>query len=357
MYDSEPTPLETVILQAANDIRVTAFGQRTRAALRRNREAQDDTLLPFAQFKDIPGPDLVRHHNALSLLLLAGNEMEVSGFSDRELLSALLDPLDLAKKIVAAVWPIELEAIAREFIDFDNMPIPFCTMYPNAREYIGSKSLILPQPLGKIARRLRDVISQTEVGQSALNSVHSVSSSALSNFRADLKEFNSSSAYYKNETILQWHNRIQETLSARRDRVPRAWLDLNNLIHTSVSAMISLAAWEHKLDSSEVISHIEWEDGDSAQEDLREWDVEDGKSFCFYCPEIPDGRTMRIEPKVELILPPCDTAIELQHENAFAGIVSVKGGRMSWSRDSEFTVELSVVRIPAYCVPHEKEKD
>lgn len=64
LLESEPTDLEAAVAQLTADLRVAGLGQRTRSALRRNQDANDNIFIPYAAFKDVPGPDLVRHANA-----------------------------------------------------------------------------------------------------------------------------------------------------------------------------------------------------------------------------------------------------------------------------------------------------
>lgn len=92
MFTAPPTSLETAVAQASNDLKVSGFGQRTRAALRRNLAAGENTVLPDHVSRSIPGPDLVRHLNALILIHAVGNPYGNQPHDvDRELFGTLDD--------------------------------------------------------------------------------------------------------------------------------------------------------------------------------------------------------------------------------------------------------------------------
>ena len=117
-------------------------------------------------------------------------------------------------------------------------------MYPNAREHIGTNTLILTQPLGKIIERVADAISQTQVAQAAIEVSQSLSSNAVTDMKNGLAEYFFLLLPIANERqIGQWNERIQQVLVEQRTLVPRSFLDLNQIIHTSVSVMMSLAVW------------------------------------------------------------------------------------------------------------------
>ena len=156
MFSLEPTTLETVVAQAANDLKVSGFGQRTRAALRRNRAAGDETVLPDHTFRSTCGPDLVRQFNALFLLRAVGNPFGNQPHDvDRELFLALQDSLQVARQMVAYVWAGPLSDVATAFVDNDNLPVPFCPMYPDARDLVTDGATALPRQLTKIIDRIK----------------------------------------------------------------------------------------------------------------------------------------------------------------------------------------------------------
>ena len=105
MFATDPTPLESMVIQVVNDLRVSGFGQRARAALRRNRAAGEMTILPEYTLRGLSGPDLVRHLNALVLMHQAKSRIENQFHGvDHELLSVLQQPLDTARQLVAGLW-------------------------------------------------------------------------------------------------------------------------------------------------------------------------------------------------------------------------------------------------------------
>ena len=170
LFGSKPTLLEQVVVQAANDLKVTGFGQRTRAALRRNRSAESNSVLPYSMFKDVVGPDLVRHLNALTLLFNSEQPLQTSSPSraDEELFVALRDQLAVVRNLVAELWSDPLNDHAKAFIDYDNVPIPFCPMYPDARDLTRSNPAALPQPLAKIVHRIRNQVQETPIMRESL---------------------------------------------------------------------------------------------------------------------------------------------------------------------------------------------
>ena len=91
-------------------------------------------MLPYSMFKDVVGPDLVRHLNALTLLFNSEQPLQTSSPSraDEELFVALRDQLAVVRNLVAELWSDPLNDHAKAFIDYDNVPIPFCPMYPDA---------------------------------------------------------------------------------------------------------------------------------------------------------------------------------------------------------------------------------
>ena len=111
MFQGTPTSLERTVIQAANDLKVTGFGQRTRAALRQNRSAESQSVLPYSAYKDVIGPDLVSHLNAFTVLLNAEQPFETSPPSgvDQQLIIALRDQLDVVRWLVAELWPDPLQ--------------------------------------------------------------------------------------------------------------------------------------------------------------------------------------------------------------------------------------------------------
>ena len=351
MFDVAPTQLERTVVQAANDLKITGFGQRTRAALRRNRDAESNSVLPYSMFKDVVGPDLVRHLNALTLLLNSDQPVHTSSPSraDEELLIALRDQLAVVKSLVAFVWPDPLSEYARAFIDYDNIPIPFCPMYPDARDLISQSSATLPHPLAKIVGRLRDQVQNTPIIKESVGFLSDLRSSDLRNLEAIRKNFQLQASYQPAETFLEWQSRVHQLVATAQADVPGAVLLSNALIHSVISSVVSLAVWDRELASSEVLSTTPWGrhavDGESPHEPI----IDEGSDNTQpYGPDIPDGVILRLVPNSELILLPMETSIRLQDHETFRGVAVAKGASMSWRRGEEMQVELTMVRLSGY---------
>lgn len=351
MFDIAPTQLERTVVQAANDLKVTGFGQRTRAALRRNRDAESDSVLPYSMFKDVGGPDLVRHLNALTLLLNSDQPLHTSSPSrtDEELLVALRDQLSVVRSLVASVWADPLSEYAKAFIDYDNVPIPFCPMYPDARDLIGTSSATLPQPLAKIVGRLRDQVQSVPIMRESLECLSDLGSSDLRNLATTRENFQSQAVYRRGETILEWESRVHQLVATAQMDVPDAVLLSNALIHSVISAVVSLAVWDRELASSEVLSTTPWGrhavDRESPDIDI----IDEGSDNTRpYGPDIPDGSILRLAPNSELILLPMETAVQLHQQGTFCGVAIAKGASMSWRRGEEMQVALTMVRLSAY---------
>ena len=314
-------------------------------------------MLPYSAYKDVIGPDLVSHLNAFTVLLNAEQPFETSPPSgvDQQLIIALRDQLDVVRWLVAELWPDPLQAYAGAFIDYDNVPIPFCPMYPDARDLIGNNSAVPPQPLAKVVGRLRDQVKNSPIMQEALECVSDVTSTDLQNLQDIRKNFKSQVAYEHGETLLEWWSRAYQLVAAAQGEVPVALLLANSLIHSVISASVSLAVWDHKLARSEVIYSKTW--GRHAPEDERNSHNggEDTDDALPYGPDIPDGFSMRLEPNIdpELILLPMETAVRLLDTGIFSGVAISKGGRLSGRRDEETqilltTVDMTLVRLSGY---------
>ena len=351
MFDVAPTQLERTVVQAANDLKITGFGQRTRAALRRNRDAESNSVLPYSMFNDVVGPDLVRHLNALTLLLNSDQPFDTSSPSkaDEELLVVLRDQLAVVKSLVAFVWSDLLREYARAFIDYDNIPIPFCPMYPNARDLIGNSSFTLPQPLAKIVDRLRDQVQDTPIMKESMAVLSALGSSDLQNLEAIRKNFQLQASYRRGETFLEWQSRVHQLVATAQADVPVAVLLSNALIHSVISSAVSLAVWDRELASSEVLSTTPWGrhavDGELPDEDITDEGLDNTQP---YGPDIPDGFILRLVPNSELMLLPMETSVRLQDHGTFRGVAVAKGASMSWRRGEEMEVELTIVRLSAY---------
>ena len=351
LFGSEPTLLEQVVVQAANDLKVTGFGQRTRAALRRNRSAESNSVLPYSMFKDVVGPDLVRHLNALTLLLNSEQPLQTSspGRADEELFVALRDQLAVVRHLVSELWSDPLNDHAKVFIDYDNVPIPFCPMYPDARDLIRSNPAALPQPLAKIVQRIRNQVQETPIMRESRDCLSDLTSTDLQNLEDTRKNFTSQAVYQRGETLLEWQVRVHQLVAAAQTDVPVAVLLSNTLIHSVISSVVSLAVWDHELASSEVLSTMPWgrhavggepPDGDATDEDPDDTGP--------YGPDIPDGFGLRLVPNSELMLLPMETSVRLHDQGRFCGVAIAKGASLSWRRGEEIEVGLTMVRLSAY---------
>ena len=249
LFCGQPTTLESAILQAANDLKVTGFGQRTRATLRRNRAAGGG-VVPYAATKDIQGPDLVRELNALHMT--SREDMpnpDIWTPVDQELVTVLYGQLDTVRALVGGLWACLATEGASVFVDYDNVPIPFCPMYPNARDFIDKSDVALSQPLAKIMERLGEQIKRTDPHLPALTSA------ALRELTFQKERFAREVAPQPtDETYGGWRDRLFRWVHEARLTTPEPFLQLNKLIHTTVSCTVSLAVWGHRITADDVLS-------------------------------------------------------------------------------------------------------
>ena len=353
MFDSPPTCLERALVQAAKDLRVTGFGQRTRAALRRNRSAQGTSVLPYSMYKDVAGPDLVRHLNAFAILQADSQPLVHRSLSkpDRELFIVLRDQLPVVKNLVAVLWSGPLSDYAEVFIDYDNLPIPFCPMYPEARDLIdGSQADALPQPISQIVGRLRDQLQETPIMKATLEYLPRLQQTGLRHLKVIGERFKSQVGYRQGETLLEWQTRVHQLVATAKAEVPVAMLRLNSLIHSMVSSVVSLAVWDHELASSDITSAQPWRRRSSLGELRGDQDdpVTCPQDAMAYGPSIPDGYVLSLVAKPELMLLPIETCVRLCQEGEFGGIGIVKGASLSWRRDEDVEVGVAMVRLSAY---------
>ena len=350
LFQIEPSLLERAVAQAANDLKVTGFGQRTRAALRRNRSAESNSVLPYSMYKDAVGPDLVRHLNALTLLLSSGQHVQnPPSKPDRELFAALRDQLAVVKILVAFMWTESPSDHAKAFVDYDNVPIPFCPMYPDARDLIGSHPEPLPQPLSKISDRLRTALQDTPIMRDAQECFSSLTSRDLRDLMAQSEDFKSQSRYRQGETLLEWQTRVHLLVAAAQEELPVAIPLSNSLIHSTISSVVSLAVWDHELASSDVISTEPW--GKSAFQSEPQGDHIDADNLDEshpYGPGIPDGFSLSLTPNPELMLLPIESSVRLIQEGRYRGVAIAKGASISWNRGEDMEVGLTMVRLSAY---------
>ena len=346
IFTPDATHLEVVLLQAANDLKVTGVGQRTRAALTRNFEAGEATLLPTSQNRGIPGPDLIRHLNGLLYHLSAGIPASNIRRTDRELLQVLRDSILVVSDIVASVWAKDLQHAASTFVDYDDLPEPFCVMYPNTRSFVSDPSISLPRPTTKIIERVRTAVEKTPVWNSAVECVNQLDSTRLDALKEDREAFLSQVMYQPSETFSEWQTRAYLSLEEERRTVPLPLLQLNRLIHASIAALVSLAVWDFKLSPHGIIG-CEPIDYQLRASEIR-GSANDLDEPQPHGPEIPSGFCLQVVPTLDRMIMPLDAAIRLRREEMFAGIAILKGDTLSGFGGSDMNVELNVVRLSAY---------
>lgn len=338
-WDTEPTELERVLSQGANDLKVTGFGQRTRAALRRNRDAGEDTFLPSSQSKDIPAPDLIRHMNTLIFHLLSGMQVTHLAKRDRDLLLALREALTVVTRLVASVWPKSMRQVAASFIDYDDLPAPFCIMYPDTRSQVEDTAPRLPTQTNKIIDRIRTEIERTAIWELAHERAEAIDSSDSKMLRDARASYRTESQYREEETLGEWRDRCYSLIERERNSVPKELLLLNRLTHTSIATLVSLAVWDHQITPNEI---IEYERLDAYNPDY------DGSGSQPYGPELPEGFNLSTVPSLDLILMSLDSALRVKQEGRLAGIIVVKGASLHWEEGGEMDTALNVVRLSAF---------
>ena len=307
-------------------------------------------MLPYSMYKDVVGPDLVRHLNALTLLLNSEQHVQKPPSKpDRELFAVLRDQLAVVKTLVAFMWTGSPSEHAKAFVDYDNLPIPFCPMYPDARNLIGSNPETLPQPLSNISDRLREALQDTAIMRAAQECFSSLTSKDLRDLKARHEQFRSQARYRQGETLLEWQTRVYLLVAAAQADLPVGLPLLNSLIHSMISSVVSLAVWDYELASGEVISTEPWGkhvSGSEPQEDHTPADSLD--ETLPYGLDIPDGFSLSLIPNPELMLLPIESSLRLLQDESLRGIAIVKGASISWSRGEDMKVGLTMVRLSAY---------
>lgn len=327
MFATDPSPLESIVVQAVNDLRVSGFGQRIRAALRRNRDAGEMTILPEYTLRDLNGPDLVRHLNALVLMSKAKSPIENEFHDvDHELLDVLQQPLDTARQLVAEFWRGPLLAVASAFIDDDNLPIPFCPMYPDARDLVDDNSISLPYSLVQIVEQLRAEVEKTRVWELATRYASGIASDHLHRLRAERDRFRARRMGQNGETFAQWQERARHLLAESKHDVPKPLLAMNRLVTTTVSAMVSLSVWNARI----------------AHEDLLDY------HSAVLSDDLPAGVVLSLARLPDSAVFNIDASFRITKRQKFMGIGTTKGMTFSWNRASGADLRLNVVRLSAY---------
>lgn len=344
LLESEPTDLEAIVAQLAADLRVTGLGQRTRSALRRNQDANDDTFIPYTTFKDLPGPDLVRHANAAYIASLASPQGRLHlGRADDQLLAVLQRQLAEVRRFTARLWEGSLAHVASAFADYDNLAIPFCPMYPNTRELLGG-DLTLPHQLERILECLKETLHRTEVFRAALEQAAAVDADEAARLARAKESLLPELQARPSESIIQWNHRTVRLIDAARKEVPSVLLAVNGLINATVGSLVSLAVWDHSLSDAVLLSSAIWADDTDANR--LELDANDDV-FGFALPPFPCSYQLRADFQ-PAALAALEAAMQLRSHGQRGGIAILKGGSISWQRGSEIELTLHVVRLADY---------
>lgn len=347
-FHLQPTDLEAAISQAADDLKITAFGQRVRATLRRNRAAQGNAALPHASYKDVVGPDLVRELNALWFLAASDTpHVEAPTRLDRELFGLLQDHIDIARAIVARLWDSRLDDCAASFLDYDNVPVPLCPMYWNARDLIGNADSVFPRPLTQIVERLKTELAKSPLMQASLDHLDRVSPTYLQHLHAKKTRFIEESPCRRDETVADWADRLQALIQDARSEVPPALLALNQLIHVTVMCLVSLAVWDNRACPDDVSScqPSVAEAASAAPDDIApKPDVDRARS-----PDavIPDSYELTVS-ATDLMFPPLDAAIRFYDGSRLRSIAVVKGASISGARGRIVDARLRIAPFASY---------
>ena len=327
MFTTDPTALESIVIRVVNDLRVSGFGQRIRAALRRNRAAGEMTILPEYTIRDLTGPDLVRHLNALVLTHKAKSPIANQFHDvDHELLDVLQQPLYTARQLVAGLWTGPLRAVASAFVDDDNLPIPFCPMYPDARDLVDDSSQPLPYHLVQIVEQLRATVEKTRVCEEATRYASGIASDHLRQLRATRDRFRKKAVGQNGETFGEWQERARRLLAESKRDVPKSLLAMNRLTTAIVSAMVSLSVWDARIDCEDLLEYHSATPSNS----------------------IPTGTVVNLARLPDAVVFNIDASFRITDQNRFLGIGTTKGMAFSWDRASGADLKLEVVRLSAY---------
>ena len=334
MFPQEPTSLEAVVAQAASDLRASRFCQRIRAPLRRHL-ATDKTEIPDHTYRSVPGPDLVRQLNTLLLAILTGAVENPQSTHprgvDRELFKVLQSSLQIARQMVAYIWVGPLSDVAPAFVDRDNLPPPFCPMYPNARDLVESGETTLAHQLAKIVNRVKEEIEKTPAWAYAVQCASELELEDVLTLRTMRDQFRDQVSGRQSEPLRQWRGRVHGLLAAARSDVPKALLGMNRLVTASVAAMVSLAIWDHLIEEEDILEWVPRSFGD----------------------DFPNGFDVRLRHFNELVILALDSSFRLQNRGIFTGIGITTGTELSWNRDQVENIRLSVIRLSAFESPNE----
>lgn len=326
MIGPELSPLENEVSLAAHDFKVSGVGQRTRAALRRNLAAADHTILPDHLVRSVPGPDLVRQLNTLELVRLFGSPIKAEFHEvDREMVSALQNPLSMIRLMVGYLWCQPLESVANAFVGADSIPIPHCTTYPDARSLAGS-SEALPRQVARLLDRISSRLQDTSVWNGAVAATASLSSADIDELMEEKALFEEGCQPSDGETMGDWRERVTESLRSASTQVPSELLAVERLISASVEALVSLASWDHEIDVSAV------RQAQSAE----------------IAPYLPNGFELSMSEFTDLAFLAMGSAFRLKSEGRIVGVGATAASHFEFSQGHGEKLDLSVIRLCSY---------
>ena len=326
MIGPKLSPLEDVVSLAAHDFKVSGVGQRTRAALRRNLAAVDETILPDHLVRSIPGPDLVRQLNTLELVRLVGSPFS-TGFRpvDRELVRALQSPLSTIGRMIGYLWSGPLSAVANTFVGIDSVPIPHSTTYPGGRSLAGSDQG-LPRQIARVLDRIGTEVRATDVWTSAVSTAASLSADDLNNLKYDKAHFEAGCSPTEGELVGDWQDRIAESLKNAVTQVPAELLAAEQLIAACVETLVSLSCWDHQIDTRAIRR-------------ARPKEI---------TAELPAGFEFSMAEFTELAFLAMGSSFRLLSNGKVVGIGATAGSHFEFSRLGGKNLELSVIRLCGY---------
>ncbi len=327
-YASPPSELESSVAQAASDIRVSAFGQRIRGALKRNAAAGEQTALREYDSRIAAGPDIVRHANALYLAQLDDEKWSNATITtnDRNLFSVLPTSLNSTSEIIATFWEGQRPEIARAFVDRDNIPIPLCPAYPDSRDAISNRARRMPRQLANAIAPIKSAIEQTQSWKSASECASAQDDNSVSELLSVKNEFFRQRQPLDGETLEGWYQRVSNNLNAARSTAPKPLLGLNQLVTACVCSMISIAIWGHEIDAR-IVAGCETRPFEG---------------------DLPDGFQITILEHFELWYTKMLSTFRVLDGSEFSGIGISHGSHLEFDSEKGFETRLSINRLSAY---------
>ena len=123
---------------------------------------------------------------------------------------------------MAYIWVGPLSDVAPAFADHDDLPPPFCPMYPNARDLVASGETALPHQLTKIINRVKAEVEQTPTWTRAAQCAAELELEDVQTLHAAKKRFQEQAGGVQGETLNQWQERIHGLLEEAKSDVPEA---------------------------------------------------------------------------------------------------------------------------------------